>query len=74
MPSAVTSSVEIVHQPNSSIEVGLVSLVFAGGGSGDNLGGFPVVLNSPQENDVLQLKSGVWTNINQTAITTGGTY
>ena len=42
--------------------------------SGSGLGGFPVILNSPQENDILQLKSLEWKNTQQKELTDGGNF
>ena len=42
--------------------------------SGSGLGGFPVILNSAQENDILQLKSLQWKNTPQEALTDGGNF
>ena len=40
----------------------------------DELGGFPVVLTSAQENDTIQLKSWAWKNTAQEALTDGGNF
>ena len=40
----------------------------------DELGGFPVVLTSAQENDTIQLKSWAWKNTPQEALTDGGNF
>ena len=38
------------------------------------IGGFPVILTSAQENDILQLKSWAWKNTSQESLTDGGNF
>ena len=77
---SIEASVEIKPIDQASIELGLTNIGIRGpigpvGPAGPNeIGGFPVVLNSAQENDTLQLKSWAWKNIPQESLTDGGNF
>lgn len=80
---APLSAVE-VQQPNApTVELGMANIGLRGpqgiqgpqGIPGPNeIGGFPVMLADPQEDDMLQLKSWAWQNTPQEALTDGGNF
>jgi hypothetical protein len=66
---------------DSSTKVATTAFVIAavgtggsGGGAATSIGGYPIIITSAQENDVLQLISGVWRNVPQTNLTDGGSF
>lgn len=77
---SIQASVEITPPNQATIELGLTNIGIRGpvgpvGPAGPNeIGGYPVMLNSAQENDTLQLKSWAWKNVPQEALTDGGNF
>lgn len=73
-----------IQPPNQPVvQVGITTIGLRGpqgiqgpvGPAGPNeIGGFPVALTTPQENDMLQLKSWSWKNTPQEALTDGGNF
>ncbi len=81
--SAPLCSVEIQPPDQPAIEVGLTTIGLQGpqgiqgpvGPAGPNeIGGIPVELTNPQENDTLLLKTAAWRNTPQEALTDGGNF
>ena len=77
---SIQSTVEVFAADQTSIVLGLTNIGIRGpigpvGPAGPNeIGGFPVMLESAQENDMLQLKSWAWKNTPQEALTDGGNF
>lgn len=77
---SIQATVEVVAPDQTSIVLGLTNIGIRGpvgpvGPSGPNeIGGYPVMLTSAQENDMLQLKSWAWKNTPQEALTDGGNF
>lgn len=77
---SIQSTVEVFAPDQTSIVLGLTNIGIRGpigpvGPAGPNeIGGFPVMLSSAQENDMLQLKSWAWKNTPQEALTDGGNF
>ena len=77
---SIQATVEITSPDQTSIVLGLTNIGIRGpagpvGPSGPNeIGGYPVMLSSAQENDMLQLKSWAWKNTPQEALTDGGNF
>ena len=76
-------AVQVVEQPPVVVDFGLTNIGLKGdkgdigpvGPAGPNeIGGFPIALANPQENDLLQLKSWSWKNSPQEALTDGGNF
>ena len=77
------SKVEVQPNEQPVVELGLTNIGLRGpqgiqgpqGVPGPNeIGGFPVVLDSAQEKDILQLKTAAWRNTPQEALTDGGNF
>lgn len=79
-PGSIQATVEVVSPDQTSIVLGLTNIGIRGpvgpvGPAGPNsIGGFPVVVQEAEENDMLQLKSWAWRNIPQEALTDGGNF
>lgn len=76
-------AVQVVSQPPVEVQFGLTNIGLKGdqgdvgpvGPAGPNtIGGFPIEINSPQENDTLLLKAWTWQNTPQEALTDGGNF
>lgn len=81
--SAPLCTVEVQPPAQASIEVGMTTIGLRGpqgiqgiqGVPGPNeIGGFPVAVANPQENDTLLLKQWTWQNTPQEALTDGGNF
>jgi hypothetical protein len=58
----------------SCIELGLTNVGIQGPAGKTNIGDLPVVITSPQENDLIQLKSSSWVNVPQANLVDGGNF
>lgn len=78
---AQTQSLSVdINSSSATIEVSLTGVGVKGdqgvqGIPGPNtVGGFPFVIDAPQDSDLLQLKNSAWRNVRQTKITDGGNF
>lgn len=76
-------AVQVVPPAQTVVEFGLTNIGIKGdkgdtgpvGPAGPNeIGGIPVELTNPQENDTLLLKTAAWRNTPQEALTDGGNF
>lgn len=79
-PGSIQATVEVVAPDQTSIVLGLTNIGIQGpigpvGPAGPNeIGGYPVLMDSIQENDMIQMKSWAWRNTPQEALTDGGNF